>query len=518
MKQNEKKGKKSLLNIIFGRFFVFSLMIIMQILGYIALMINVSGYATIFYFLKILSIILVFYIISERKTDPTIKLIWSVIILIFPIFGVLVYVYAKTYFGSYKIKHKLSESEELTGGYLSSDYKVYDSLRETQPTYYGIAKYLYNYSGFPIYKNTSSIFLKSGEEKFDLLLADIKSAKKFIFLEYFIIEKGYMWDTILKELIEKQKQGVEIRVMYDGMCSLFQLPIGYYKQLEKIGIQSKPFSPIRPLVTTDQNHRDHRKIAIIDGTIAYTGGINLADEYMNLKERFGYWKDVSVRIEGDAVQNFTAMFLRMWNLSSKEIEQFNDYIDVPMPKLENAGGFCCAYGDNPFDDENVGEMVYLDILNSAMNYVHIVTPYLVLDNLMMDALKFAAKRGVEVKIVLPGIPDKKYAYCLARTYYEELIEAGVKIYEYTPGFTHAKYMVADDRVAVVGSINLDYRSLYLHFESGVLLIDCDTINEIKLDYAGMVEESERVTMMVCRNRSFWYKNAGKLLRILAPML
>ncbi|MBR3644974.1 MAG: cardiolipin synthase [Lachnospiraceae bacterium] len=516
-----KRGKKGLINLVFSRIFIFGMMILSQVFLMAYMFSNVTAYSNfINTLIRILAFLLVISIVSEQKTDPTTRLLWSVLILVFPLFGTLMYLYVKTQFGSRLIKKRIENVNEITTGYLKPDETVYKKIRLDNEKIYPLTNYLYNYSGYIISDNNDVMYLENGEKKFEHLMADIKSAQKFIFLEYFIIESGQVWDSILDELIVKQKEGVEIRVMYDGMCSLIQLPVGYYKRLSKMGIKSKPFSPMRPFFSTHQNNRDHRKIAVIDGKIAYNGGINLADEYMNITKRFGYWKDSAVRIEGPCVKNFTLMFLRMWNMSEETIENFNPYLKVKincLNKNENQG-YVSAFSDEPFDDETVAEQVYLQILNSAKKYVHIITPYLVIDNIMMYELKFAAKRGVDVKLVLPGIPDKKYAYCVARTYYEELLEAGVKIYEFTPGFTHAKMMISDDDVATVGTVNLDYRSFYLHFECGTLIFNNPAIKDMQTDFRKVIGQSKLVTMMECRNRSLAYKISGKLLRLIAPLL
>ena len=257
---------------------------------------------------------------------------------------------------------------------------------------------------------------------------------------------------------------------------------------------------------------------VIDGKVAFTGGINLADEYMNIVERFGYWKDTAVMLRGDAAKSFTLMFLQMWNVTEKTIGNFDRYLDIDIPYKFPNNGYVIGYGDDPFGKEHVGESVYLHIINTANRYLHIVTPYLVIDNVMMSSLKFAAKRGVDVKIVMPGIPDKAYAFCLARTYYSELIEAGVEIYEYTPGFTHAKMFISDDEKATVGTINLDYRSLFLHFENGCFIYKNKTILDIEEDYQQMLKDSKKVSLIECRNRPVLYKACGKVLRLLAPLM
>jgi cardiolipin synthase len=267
-----------------------------------------------------------------------------------------------------------------------------------------------------------------------------------------------MWDSILELLAGKAAEGVEVRVMYDGTCAITSLPFSYPKKLEAMGIRCKMFSPVRPMLSTVQNNRDHRKILVIDGKVGFTGGINLADEYVNRRERFGHWKDTAVMLRGEAVQSLTLMFLEMWNLDEKTPENWVKYCSFREAPAA-AGGYVIPYCDSPLDNEMVGEFVYLDILNTAKRYVHMMTPYLILDNETITALCYAAKRGVETIIIMPHIPDKWYAYLLARTYYEELIRAGVQIYEYTPGFIHAKQFTSDDEKAVVGTINLDYRSL-----------------------------------------------------------
>ena len=340
-------------------------------------------------------------------------------------------------------------------------------------------------------------------------------------MEYFIVERGYMWDSILEILEEKVKEGVEVRVMYDGMCCLMLLPYHYPKVLEAKGIRCKMFSPIKPTLSTYQNNRDHRKIVVIDGHTAFTGGVNLADEYINRKVRFGHWKDTAIMLKGDAVLSFTMMFLQMWNVTERQQDDFSRYVLPRGTEVAGAGdrgGFVLPYGDSPMDREQVGERVYLDILNQAKNYVHIMTPYLILDDEMENALCYAAKRGIDVTIIMPHIPDKKYAYLLARTYYPELIEAGVKIYEYTPGFVHAKVFVSDDEKAVVGTINLDFRSLYLHFECASYIYRNPVVLAVEQDYQDTLKTCALITMENCKNYSWGGKKLGRLMRLVAPLM
>ena len=305
--------------------------------------------------------------------------------------------------------------------------------------------------------------------------------------------------------------------MYDGMCSLILLPYGYPKELEKKGIRCKMFSPIKPTLSTYQNNRDHRKIVVIDGRTAFTGGVNLADEYINAKVRFGHWKDTAVMIKGDAVTSFTMMFLQMWNVTEKEQDDYPVYLREPLP-VEGGEGYVLPFGDSPMDNEQVGEQLYLDILNQAEDYVHIMTPYLILDDEMENALCFAAKRGVDVTLIMPHVPDKLYAYLLARTYYPELIEAGVKVYEYTPGFVHAKEFISDDSKAVVGTINLDFRSLYLHFECAAYIYRNPVVLEIERDFQATITKCKPVTLEECRRYPFFKRAAGRALRLFAPLM
>lgn len=383
------------------------------------------------------------------------------------------------------------------------------------PDISGLVKYTNQYGYYPIFRNTQVQYFSSGEEMFITLKEELKQAKEYIFLEYFIIEQGIMWNSILKILKEKIKEGVEVRVLYDGMCSIFQLPNDYFKKLNNLGIKCKVFSPIKPIISTHYNNRDHRKIAIIDGKVAFTGGLNLADEYINAYERFGYWKDNAIMLKGEATTSFTKMFLDMWNIDTKKQEDYSIYYHKYSIK---DNGFVLPYGDNPLDEESIGENIYLHIINTTHKYLYIMTPYLILDNEMITALKFAAKRGVDVRIIMPSIPDKKYAYLLARTYYTNLLEGGVKICEYTPGFMHAKGFISDDETAVVGTINLDYRSLYLHFECATLVYKHSCIPTILKDYQESIQKSKEITLQDCKKYPLWKKIIGRLLRIIAPLM
>ena len=372
--------------------------------------------------------------------------------------------------------------------------------------------------GFPVYENTAMTYFPSGEAKFEELLRQLETAEKYIFVEYFIIDEGLFWGRVLEVLARKAAAGVDVRVMYDGTCEFSTLPRDYPRRLEALGIQCKVFSPVQPFVSTHYNYRDHRKILVIDGRVGFTGGVNLADEYINQVEKYGRWKDAAIMLEGEAVRSLTALFLQMWCILKEP--EFDAFLAEPIPVPENAGGTAAPYGDCPLDGERVGEMVYIDLLNRARRYIHIMTPYLILDGELETALKFAAERGVDVHLILPGIADKKFANSLAKTHYSSLLDSGVKISEWTPGFVHAKVFVVDDREAVVGTINLDYRSLYHHFEDAVWLTDAPCIQDIEADFQATLEQCRTVEN---DPRSIWqgrwlFRALGMLLKVLAPLL
>ncbi len=514
-----KKKAKSLLRIVFGRTFIIMLLVLIQFGLLFASLQLLSMYVTYIYSgFAIIGLIVILYIINTDM-NPAFKIAWCIPICISPVVGSLFYLYFKFGFGTLVISKRLSHIIADQKSYLLQDADVMETLKKEDITEYGLVKYMNNYGGYPIYKNTTVQYFESGEAKFKELLVQLKEAKEYIFMEYFIVEEGIMWNAILEVLKHKVAEGVEVRVMYDGMCSVALLPYTYPKQLRRMGIKAKMFSPIRPVLSSVQNNRDHRKIVVIDGLTAFTGGINFADEYINEYERFGYWKDTAVMLKGDAVSSFTLMFLQMWNISEAVIEPNDKYIRYNLMKDEDGSkGFVMPYGDSPLDHENVGELVYMDILNRATDYVHITTPYLILDNEMATALKYAAKRGVEVIIIMPHIPDKVYAYLLARTYYPELIEAGVKIYEFEPGFIHAKGFVSDDIRAVVGSINLDYRSLYLHFECAAYMYNNPAVKTVEEDFNNTLKSCIEITLLDCKKYNIFKKWAGKLLRLVAPLM
>lgn len=512
-----KPRKKGILSLLFSRFLLIGILLLLQILLYIVIFIWLDNYFKYFSLFMLAFIISsVIYLFSCRM-DSSAKLTWMLVVAFLPFLGSLLLLYTQTNFGHNKLKSRTAELIRKTGKAISQSEEVMEKLREDDSDAESLAVYLRKSGCFPIYENTEVTYFPLGENKFKAMLEELETAEHFIFMEYFILEEGYMWGKILEILLRKAAAGVDVRVMYDGMCEMSTVPPGYWKLLKEHGIQAKAFAAIKPVLSSHYNYRDHRKILVIDGKTAFNGGVNLADEYINRKERFGHWKDTAVMLKGEAVRSFTLMFLQMWNLEEKH-PRFLPWIKDSGYRPAAASGFVMPYGDCPLDEYKVGEMVYMDILNRARNYVHFMTPYLILDGELETALKFAAQRGVDVKLILPGIPDKKLPYALAKTHYRVLTEAGVKIYIYTPGFVHAKVCVSDDIKAVVGTINLDYRSLYHHFECATYMYKVPCINEIEADFEATLSACSQVTAATIKNEKISYKLAGFLMKGISPLL
>ena len=513
-----KKAKNKILEIVFSRTALVLLLILLQLGAMFVLSTILRDYAVYVYSLELIAQILIVVYIINDKTCPEFTCTWMLLILIFPVFGCLFYVYVKLELGTRMFGKRLCDVQMETWPYLKQQKEIVEELQVSKPANANLARYMANQLHYPTYRNTKAMYFSCGEEKFPELLKQLKMAQKYIFLEYFIVAEGYMWESILEILKQKVAEGVEVRFMYDGMCSISLLPYKYPEEIQRYGIKCKMFSPIRPVLSTVQNNRDHRKICVIDGKVGFTGGINLADEYINKKERFGYWKDTAVMLQGDAVQSLTMMFLQMWNATELLPEKYESYLTDMSTELKRELGFVIPYADSPYDHENVGEEVYCHILNHAKKYVHIMTPYLILDHEMLTALTYAAKRGVDVKIIMPGIPDKAYAFALAKTYYPELLRAGVKIYQYKPGFVHAKSFTSDDCKGVVGTINLDYRSLFLHFECAVYLYQVPQIADVEADFQETLKDCREISMEDWKNEKFITKLTGRVLRLIAPLM
>ncbi|MBO5130439.1 MAG: cardiolipin synthase [Oscillospiraceae bacterium] len=511
-----RSGKRGILRIIFGRSMLILLLMVMQFLLVFARLYDVfRDLPLLFGGVEVFTALMLLHVLNSGE-NPAIKLSWCVIIALLPVFGMLLYFFVRLEIGHRMVRKMVDSSMADSRKYLPPRAELKEKLKLTDRNLHNLVHYMECHGNFPIYAGSDVQYFPLGEDMFQEMLIQLEKAEKFIFMEYFSLAPGYMWGKILEILSRKVQQGVEVRVLYDGTAALAQLPYGYPKQLQNLGIQCKMFSPVRPFVSTHYNNRDHRKITVIDGTVAFTGGINLEDRYINKETVYGHWKDTAVMVRGEAAQGFTLMFLQMWNHNEKE-RVFGPYLTLPQ-SVNTGSGYVMPYGDSPMDNENVGEMVYLNILNQAKDYVYIMTPYLILDNEMLTGLTFAAKRGVDVRLILPHIPDKKYAFVLAKSHYRALFDAGVKIYEYTPGFVHAKVFLSDDIHAVVGTINLDYRSLYHHFECGAYLYKVPALKDIMTDFRDTMEKSQLITDQDIRRQSLMTRITGRILKLAAPLM
>lgn len=412
--------------------------------------------------------------------------IWIIVILLFPVPGTVLYLLLGANTLTSPTMWRILTSTAGAAKYYRQDPEILKEAEESIPELRGQFRYLSSHAGFPLYRNTGFDYYGLGDTGYPVLLEELRKAERFIFLEYFIVEEGVMWDGILDILREKAAAGLDVRVMYDDFGSFTTLSARYAKKLEAMGIRCVPFNRVNPVLSIILNHRDHRKITVIDGRVAFSGGINLADEYINRKKRDGHWKDNIIRVTGEAVWSYTVLFLTHWNALTRgaKDEDFTVFRAEPPADGESgaADGFICPYGETPLSKEITAQNVYMNILNQANEYCWIFSPYLIIDTELINALTLAAGRGVDVRIVMPGIPDKKLVWRVTRSYYGTLIDGGVKIYEYEPGFVHSKVFVADDRCAAVGTVNLDYRSLYLHFENGTYLAGSEKILDVRRDF------------------------------------
>ncbi len=463
--------------------------------------------------LRALSVIIVLYLVRKDENSAY-KIIWIVLIGTLPLLGGALYLLFGNKAPAKRMRERMQEVEKRHIDDMDQPEGQSDILDARSR---GLSCYLANYGPYPAWKDTAAEYFSSGEAMYPKLLADLEQAEKFIFLEFFIVSEGKMWSSIEEILIRKAAQGVDVRLIYDDFGSLLGLPSNFVIRMERHHIRCIPFNPVVPLVSIVMNHRDHRKIVVIDGNVGYTGGVNLADEYINEEKRFGYWKDAAIRLEGAAVWNFTVMFLNFWNSFRPSEEKYTSFAPDPTCWTNLTDGVVQPYADSPLDEESLAETVYMDILSQAQDYVYIYTPYLAVGEEMMDALRMTAKRGVDIRLILPGIPDKKLVYRLTRSYYVPLIRAGVKIYEYTPGFLHAKCYVSDDKVAVVGSINMDYRSLFLHFECGALLMHNSQVIALRNDVLHTLPQCREVQLSDCRT-SLPGTLLDSVLRLLSPLM
>ncbi len=510
--------KRKWYHVLFRRRMFVALLILLQLGIFVVLLYSGSIYSKALSILFTAVSLAVSLHILVRRDKEAYKLTWVFLILLFPVFGGLFYLLIHVQSSNKGFTKRLDKIENVSrelyvrpcDRLCEAGGQIGEQSRQME--------YLQNTVGYPVYRKTKTEFLPSGERMLEVLLEELSKAKKYIFMEFFIIEEGVMWNSILNVLKEKAAQGVEVRLMYDDMGCFMRLPADYPKQMAQYGIKCTVFNPFRPLLATIQNNRDHRKIAVIDGMTAITGGVNLADEYINAVEKFGVWKDAALLLRGEAAWSFTLTFLRMWVLSNNASEDYMKFYPWQEKQCETEDdGWVIPYADSPLDYENVGEQVYMQMISSARKYLYICTPYLVVDDSMIEALSLAAKSGVDVRIVTPRKWDKWYVHMTTRSYYRDLIDAGVRVYEYSEGFIHSKTFVSDDETAVVGTINMDFRSLYLHFECAAWMCHSSAIGQIKEEFFNTLDVCEEITKESCRY-NFFIRLIQNVFRLFAPLM
>lgn len=507
---------RNIIRILTSRLIIVIALIALQIWFLTMSIWQVALYYQIMGYLEIFAVILAIYIINKQE-DPSYKIAWIVTILVFPVFGGLLYILCAGRKMPKKLYRGTTQSSNRMRHLLKQDQTVLSDLKLDHPHIDRIFEYGLRVSDFPVYDHTDSTFFECGEDFLPVFLEELKKAKQFIFMEYFIIEEGKVWDQILEILLQKVEEGVEVKIVYDDMGCMDKLPYHYSKKLNHAGIETYRFNRLKPNLIVQMNNRDHRKICVIDNKVGFTGGINLADEYMNYIERFGYWRDSAIMIKGSAVWSLTVMFLGMYSYLKKDDDSI-DYNRYNISyEVEGYHGLYQPFSDTPTDDADVALGMHLNIVNHSMNYVYIDTPYLILNNDMITALTMAAQNGVDVKILVPGVPDKVFAYNMTKHNYGILLKKGVRIFEYTPGFNHTKNIVSDDRVGIVGSVNTDYRSYYLHFEDGILMYDSSSIIEMRKSFEKALQQSKEVTLEEYERTPWILKVFRALLNLIAPL-
>lgn len=491
---------------------------VLLLIQFVFLLYTVYGIITgssIAYLLSAFISALTVIIIINRRGNPDHKIAWIIFILVFPIFGIAVFLLWGGGRIMPHIRKKMRKCESHYMPYLKSDDGVRDRLRYYDLIHSRQADYITGETGFPIYDRTSTQFFASGEAFLPHLLEELKKAEKYIYLEFFILAEGEMWDSIHAILKEKAMHGVEVKIIFDDFGSIKRQNKNFIPKLRKEGIAVSVFNPINPIMNIFMNNRNHRKIIVIDGKTAVTGGINIGDEYINVIERFGYWLDCAVLIKGDAVKSYVAMFCCMWEFTTgKAIDITSHITDSPAED----DGFVIPYCDDPLNDSNPAEGLYMQILNTAQRYVYIATPYLIIDNTMKNTICMAAKSGIDIRIITPHIPDKWYVHPVTQYNYLELLEAGVRIFEYTPGFIHSKLFVSDDKVATAGSVNMDYRSFVFHFECGAWMCDNSTVHTIKNHFDDILAKSQEIKIEKWKKRGIFLRLKQAFLHLFAPFM
>ena len=500
---------------------VFSVIcILLEVIFIILMFTKLNRYAEAVNLLtRVVGVIVILNMYASPVTS-TIKVPWILLILMFPIMGLGLYLLVGLNGGTEKMRRRYQKIDEQLLPLLPENRKIQEKLQQKIPKAGNISSYIHRNAAYPVYQNTDVTYFDEAAKGLEAQLQDLAKAEQFIFMEYHAIEDAEAWHRIQQVLEDRVKAGVEVRVFYDDMGSIGFINTDFTKKMEAVGIRCRVFNPFMPGLNLFLNNRDHRKITVIDGKVGFTGGYNLANEYFNLTHPYGQWKDTGIRLEGDAVRSLTVIFLEMWNAVSDKDENDTDFEQF-LPKYPYEAqqtGFIQPYADSPLDNEQVGEEVYISMVNKAEKYCWFMTPYLIITDEMTHALTLAAKRGVDVRIITPGIPDKKQIYNITRSFYHGLVKDGVRVYEWTPGFCHAKMSVADDCMATCGTINLDYRSLYLHFECGAFIYNNSEIDRIERDFQQTLAKCHKVTLIEVKNRSLLTKISGQILRLIAPLM
>lgn len=497
------------------RIIISAILLLLQLVFLFYVLYDITAKSVALYALSMIAGTITVIYILNRRGNPDHKIAWIIFILVFPVFGISVFL---LWGGGRVLPHlrrKMEKCEAHYLPYIKEDSEIRDRLRYYDMFHSRQADYLSGESGYPLYGNTETEYLSPGEKIFEKMLRELEKAEKYIFMEFFILAEGYMWDEIHKILVGKVKEGIEVRIIFDDFGSIKRQHKNFISNLRAEGIAVSVFNPIKPSMNIFMNNRSHRKIVVIDGKTAFTGGFNIGDEYINRMVRFGHWYDSGIMLKGEAVRSFLAMFCCMWEFTTKQELDINSYFSEYQA---SDSGFVLPYCDDPLNDKNPAEGIYMQILNTAQKYVYITSPYLIIDNTMTSILRMAAKSGIDVRIVTPHIPDKWYVHPVTQYNYLELLEAGVRIYEYTPGFIHSKLFVSDDKIATVGTVNMDYRSFVFHFECGAWICDNDTVLDIKAQFEDIISKSQEIRIDEWRKRPLAMRLKQAILHIFAPFM
>lgn len=507
---------KKILKFLGSRLFITAFLLLIQTVIFSVFIARLADKFAWYYAVSSIISALTLIDILNDGMNPSFKLAWVVLIMALPFFGVPMYLIMSKSKQGVRISRKFKDHRALMRNTLSSDPKNLDEIKEQDPEIAKQCRYIEKTAYAPIYKNTETRYFPSGEAYFDAVLKEISKAQRFVFMEFFIVESGVMLDKMLEILKKKVAEGIEVRLMYDDFGTISKLPKDFNRKLEAMGIRVCVFNKVRPIMHAFLNYRDHRKILVVDGNVAFTGGINIADEYINEVERFGHWKDTGIMLRGEAVTKLTEVFLQLWHFSNNETKV--DYKDYAATVKCESDGYVQPFADGPLSDDQTAELCYMGLINGAERSLYITTPYLILDNEMTTALCHAAKSGVDVRIITPHIPDKKLVFAVTKSNYRTLLEADCRIFEYTPGFIHAKSLVADSKTCVLGTVNFDFRSFYLHFENSVLAYKSSCVAQAEEDFLETQKLSQEITVADINKKGAFYALLQAILKVFSPLM